>query len=152
MTFSTSKLAGGRVLVTGNDLYGNAGKVIVDGNQWAELQRAQADGEVHKQFDADVAAFFGPLTDAVDRLNAAHKPTIDPAFHVVLSEGREPVAGEAGVVADLTHDSVILRLIEENAQAPRLIWVGEGQLEVLELVSIDEDETVPVNGAGVTEF
>lgn len=130
--FETKKLAGGQVLITGEDTAGNTGKQVVDGTEWAELARAKADREVHENFEQTVEQFFAPLTEAIDQLNAAHQPTVDPLFQVVLSEGEAATPGEAAIVAHLSLDSAILRLIEEDATAPRLLWLSDSELVILE--------------------
>ena len=59
-----------------------------------------------------------------------NKPEQDPIEFVVLEEGETGTPGKAPHLVKLTKDSVILRLIEENAGTDRLAWVND-TLEVL---------------------
>lgn len=132
MTFSTKNLSNGRVLVKGADIDGNVGQIVVDGAEWAALKQAQEHSKLHEAADDAINAFFAPLHEALDQLIDAHKPSTDPLFYVVLEEGQEKVEGKSQTIAKLSQDSAILRLIEEDARAPRLVWITGTDLEILE--------------------
>lgn len=136
MTLKTTKLVDNRVFVHGTDAIGTHGEVVLDGTQWAELtqqtqvQLAQAD------FDAEVEKFFAPLTAAAEALGKKLERAEDEAYYVV-SEGSDSVAGQQRHVVKLTHDSQILRLIDDGRE-DRLVWVGDG-LEILAPTATTED-------------
>lgn len=130
MTFSTSKLTGGRVLVQGTDRNGVDGQEVLDSETWDYAQAAQAHSKAHESFDQTVEDFFKPLTEAADKLKASlQMPELDTDSYVVITEeveGQAPVAQE---VIKLDRDGVILRLLAQQ-QDDRLVWVN-GSLEVL---------------------
>ena len=131
MTFSTVNLVGERVLVKGTDFLGTEGQVVLDSSQWIAVNREKQLKEATTEFDAAVEEFFAPLTQAADKAKAVgNKPEQDPIEFVVLEEGETGTPGKAPHLVKLTKDSVILRLIEENAGTDRLAWVND-TLEVL---------------------
>ena len=145
MTFTTQRLVGSRVLVGGSDVFGNKGQVILDSTQWDEVNGDKAYDQAAEAFDAAVEAFFAPLTEASEKLGKALQKPVDPATYVVLREAVEGVQAQPEQLVKLHHDSVVLRLIEQNAGTGRLIWVGDDQLEVLEAdtpLPIEVAETV----------
>lgn len=132
MTFSIINLAGERALVQGTDAYGNTGKAMVSAYEWAQLKTEQKHQELHEEFDAKVKEFFAPLTDAIEQLETAHTAVnTDPLFYIVEQEATPAVEGQAEKLRRLDRDSVILRLIEQDADTSRLIWIDEHTLEIL---------------------
>lgn len=136
MSFTTRNLAGNRVLVQGTDIDGNTGKTVIDGSEWAELRARKTHQELHGVFDEKVREFFAPLVDAVDAIAEQHAPQVDPTYTLVLTEGVEASEGVAEEVVVLSKDSVILRLLEEDSASPRLIWITDTELEILEAAAI----------------
>ena len=133
MTFTTQRLVGSRVLVGGSDVFGNTGQVILDSTQWDDINADKAYDQATEAFDSAVEAFFAPLTEAAEKLGATAKGRpVDPATYVVLREAVEGQAAQPEQLIKLSHDSVVLRLVEQNAGTSRLIWVGDDHLEVLE--------------------
>ena len=131
MSFTIQNLQGNRVLVSGTDVAGTIGKTIVDGSQWQDLAARKAFTEAEAEFDATVSEFYSVINAATDKLNAAKDAKIvDALDFIVLAEGVERVKGVEAEIVHLTHDSKILRLIEEDANAPRLLWIGDS-LEIL---------------------
>lgn len=129
--FTTTKLAGDRVLVAGADVTGTTGTQILDALQWNSLKATQDHMDAHASYDAAVEAFYAPLNAATDALKATAKPKTDPLFYVVAQEGSEAIEGTAEILIHLDHDSAVLRLIEQDPENPRLLWV-EGNLEILD--------------------
>lgn len=124
MTFTTTNLASGSVLVEGTDNRGVAGQMVVDGAEWAHLNERDRIAEAHEAFDAKVEEFFSELTEAAAELEAAHQePGYDPLTVVVVQEEVEGYAGQAAIVRTLQPGTVILRAIAEGA-SDRLIWVN----------------------------
>jgi hypothetical protein len=132
MTFTITKLAGDRALVKGRDTAGTAGSQILDAAEWNEFTARNKHDEAHEAFDAAVEEFFAPLNAAVDALKETAKPKHDPLFFVTVQEKSEAVAGTEEVLVHLSHDSAVLRLIEQDPDTDRLIWVND-TLEILEL-------------------
>ena len=130
MTFSTIELANDRVLVQGTDFAGTVGKQVLDATEWNGIKREQQLAGLTDQFDAAVEEFFAPLTDAADKLQAAFQVETDPLFYIVTDEGTAGQAPVARTVAHLSQDSVILRLLEQDAATTRLVWVGD-KLEII---------------------
>lgn len=132
MTFTTVKLAGQRTLVTGEDAHGNNGKVVLQSREWDYVKAESTQDHRLAEFNAVVDEFFKPLTDAVDAYNEGVKSDVDPIDTVTIGDEVEGVEHKPAKVIVLSHDSKVLRLIEEG-QHDRLIWVGD-QLEITEFV------------------
>lgn len=129
-SFTATNLVDDRVLVNGTDKFGNTGSTVLNGAQWAGVNKHDEFSQASADFDAAVEAFFAPLTEAADKLEevAAGKPT-DSIGYVVLHEKQEHQSGQPEVLVKLTNDSIVLRLIE-SGDTDRLVWV-DGKLEVL---------------------
>jgi hypothetical protein len=132
MSFTITKLAGDRALVKGRDASGTHGQQILDAAEWTELNAQTKHMEAHEAFDAAVEAFFAPLNNAVDALKDTAKPKHDPLFFVTIQEKSEAVEGTDEILVRLNHDSAVLRLIEQDPDTDRLLWVND-TLEILEL-------------------
>ena len=130
MTLTTTRLAGHRTLVQGTDILGVHGKQILDSSEWDAIADRKTHDEIHDAFDAKVKEFFGPIMEAADALHEAHKVQTDPAFYLVLDEGEDATPGRPEEIVALSHDSVVLRLLEQGA-VNRLVWVNDS-LEILE--------------------
>lgn len=151
MTFTTSHLTGGRVLVRGTDTTGTQGETVLDGTDWARAKQHAAHAEAHEGFDAAVEEFFAPLLEASERLESTlAMPALDKDSYFVIDEGEEPTTGRSPVVIRLSRDSVVLRLIEEG-HTDRLVWVG-GELEVLEVLPGTTGVATAQPGADETGF
>lgn len=125
MSFTTTKLAGSRVLVEGTDVRGNEGQQVVDSAQWDSLTERTEVDQAKAEFEAKTAAFFAPLTEAADAVKAAIAGKgVDPLLTYTVKEATAHVFGNDEQVVRLTNDSVILRAIEEG-QDDRLIWVND---------------------------
>lgn len=136
-TFNTKALAGDRLLVTGNP----GQQTILCVQQWNTIKREQGKSALLADFDAEIEGFFAPLLAAQEKLEKAMVPVIDPAFTIVVNEGKEQQGAEPAVVIELDNDSAIARLIE-TGQLDRLIWVGDDTIEILEYEApaiVDED-------------
>ena len=128
--FKTTKLVGDRVLVQGTDFLGTEGKTVLDAAQWTELNAHKAWDSATKEFEEAVEQFFAPLTAAADKAKAATKKVDDPITFVVVEEATEGVAAKPAHVVKLTRDSIVLRILENDAATDMLAWVGD-ELEVL---------------------
>lgn len=131
MTFTIVKLAGDRALVKGRDAANTYGQQILDAAEWNEFTARNNHAQAHDAFDAAVEEFFAPLNAAVDALKDTAKPKLDPLFFVTVQEGSAPVEGVGEVLVHLNHDSAVLRLIEQDPDTDRLIWIND-ILEILE--------------------
>lgn len=131
MTFQVQNMLGDQALVSGTDLAGNDGKMIVSTTQWDELKARKNFTAAREEFDAAVEEFFAPITEAAEALEKtlANK-TPDAAAYVVLSEEVEGVSAQPRQVVALTRDSIILRMIEEG-NTDRLVWLSPTELGVL---------------------
>lgn len=122
--FNTTILAGQRVLVTGSK---KNQQTILDSTEWDSIKAHQAYHLAGDAFDEAVTAFFAPIFEAADKVNAALAeplPKRDDAFVIVLSEGTEGVEKVEPEVIQLGRDAAILRMIEEG-NTDRLVWVGD---------------------------
>jgi hypothetical protein len=132
MTFTIINLAGDRALVKGRDSQGTAGQQILDASEWNDFNAHSKHNEAHEAFDAAVEEFFAPLNDAIASIKETAKPKHDPLFFVTVQEKSEAVEGTDEVLVRLNHDSAVLRLIEQDPDTDRLLWVND-TLEILEL-------------------
>lgn len=126
--FTTTALTGEQVLVSGTDVRGTTDSTIVDGSQWAQLQRDRALSQAHNEFDAKVEAFFAPVVEAAEQVRAAHTVTLDPLMYIVEQEGAPGTPERSEKLTTLEPGSVILRAIAEGL-TDRLLWV-KGELLV----------------------
>ena len=133
MTFTTRNLTNDHVVVSGTDVDGNSGKVVLDASQWVSLNKRDDVSQAQAAFEAAVEEFFKPLTDAAERASQTVS-TVDEDSFIVLHEGVEGVAGRPADILRLNHDSIVLRIIEQGNQ-DRLVWVRD-VLEVLEVLPV----------------
>lgn len=138
MSFAIINLAGNRALVKGRDAAGTYNQQIVDAAEWNEFNAQSKHVDAHEAFDVAVEAFFAPLNEAVASLKETGKPKLDPLFFVTVQEGSAPVEGTDEVLVHLSHDSAVLRLIGQDPDTDRLLWVNDN-LEILEV----QDNVVP---------
>lgn len=136
--FTLQNLTNDRVLVKGTDASGTTGTTVLFATEWRSIKAHKDYQSATADFEAKVEEFFAPLTEAAEKLNAAHAPKVDPITYVVLEEGVEATAGAERTVLKLGRDSVVLRLIEAG-DFDRLVWVDDS-LEVLEVL---DDTAVP---------
>ena len=128
--FRTTDLAGNRVLIEGTDQRGTYGQQVIDAQEWVEIRARLNHADAHEVFDEAVKDFFAPLVKAVDALQEDHKPKIDPLSVIVLQEGEASTEGQPEIAIALSYESMILRLLEQDPQTSRLIWVND-ILEIL---------------------
>lgn len=141
MSFTTLALTGDRVLVKGTDSQGTTGETVLDGSEWAEIQRRRQLTKAHADFDSVVEDFFAPIIAAQEALNVEHDGKVDdPSSYVVFDEGQEATPGRRPVVSLLSKDSIVLRLLEEGHD-DRLVWVND-ELEVLAVLPGTADVAV----------
>ena len=131
--FNVTELAGHRALVTGDANQ----QCILDTTERDELRLLIENREVDQMFDEDIEDFFAPLTRAAERHDRRHEllaqqfnQADDPAFSLVLKAGVEGVEAVEEERVVLSHDSVVLRLID-SGQTDRLVWVGNDRIEIV---------------------
>lgn len=124
--FITTRLAGDRMLVT------NGGKkqAILDTQQWDQIKSLTQTNEAQADFDEAVKDFFAPLTEAIDKLEAAKAPAVDETYLVVVGETVEGTPGKQARVYHLCHDAAVLRILESGDHS-RLVWVGNDAIEIV---------------------
>jgi hypothetical protein len=130
MSFTITNLAGDRALVKGRDAAGGYGSQILDAAEWNAFKAQSGHSDAHEAFDAAVEEFFAPLNAAVEALKDTAKPKLDPLFFVTVQEGSKAVEATDEVIVALSHDSAVLRLVEQDADTDRLLWVND-TLEIL---------------------
>lgn len=145
-SFTKLNLTGGRVLVKGTDSQGTTGETVLWANEWNQVNAHLKVDVAQADFDEAVSAFFAPLTEAAEALQAQYEKdnAPDPLSYVTLNEGVEGIAGHAPEVVTLSRDSMVLRALEEGHE-DRLVWVGN-TLEILEVLP----GTEKVNAGGAT--
>jgi hypothetical protein len=142
--FTTKNLTGERVLVSGADVDGNKGQVVLDASQWLEL-KARADVKTAGEaFDAAVEEFYKPLLEAAEKVGKSLERPEDSLGFVTLDEGQDHVPGRAPQIVRLTKDSMVLRLIEDGG-TDRLVWVGD-DLEILDVLPGTSNTGVVASG------
>ena len=131
--FNVTELAGHRALVTGDANQ----QCILDTTERDELRFILENREVDQMFDEDIADFFEPLTQAAELHDLRHKALAkqfeqvdDPAFTFVMKEAVEGVEAVEEERVVLSHDSVVLRLID-SGRTDRLVWVGNDLIEIV---------------------
>ena len=131
--FNVTELAGHRALVTGDANQ----QCILDTTERDELRLLIENREVDQMFDEDIEDFFAPLTRAAELHDRRHEllaqqfnQADDRAFSFVLKEAVESVEAVEEERVVLSHDSVVLRLID-SGQTDRLVWVGNDRIEIV---------------------
>ena len=131
--FNVTELAGHRALVTGDANQ----QCILDTTERDELRLMLGNREIDEMFDEGIEDFFAPLTRAAELHDRRHEllaqqfnQADDPAFSLVLKEAVEGVEGVEEERVVLSHDSVVLRLID-SGQTDRLVWVGNDRIEIV---------------------
>jgi len=144
MTFTTTTLVDNRVLVRGTDVLGTEGSVVLDSTQWNEINERTEIKQAQAEFDATVEAFFAPIEKAAAKLQQTFERPADSLSFIVISEEEKATPGKAAHVVRLSHDSMVLRLLEQGA-GDRLVWVNDG-LEILEAdaqaPAVDDDAVI----------
>ena len=158
MTFTTTKLVGNRVRVSGMDHFAVEGVTVLDSSQWDEINGNTEFNQATEAFDAAVESFFAPLLEAAGELaKAGNRPT-DSLGYVVLQEGVEATPGRQEQLVKLTRDSMVLRLLESGDHS-RLVWIDDS-LEILEVAVttsvtpapvVDEDSNIETNPDAAAE-
>ena len=126
--FQITYLAGDKALVTGN-----AGQqTILDAEEYLLLKRHIQEKGLVQAYDQTVSEFFKPLTDASEAITAAARDAAkqDPDFILVVKEEVSGVTPVQQEIYQLGHDTVVLKLIEEN-RTERLLWIGQDRIEIL---------------------
>lgn len=124
MTFTTTALLDGGVLVEGTDSKGNDGTTILKSERWTAVLHMRAHEVAQDQFDAAVKEFFAPLTDAADAAKALLSNTTSNGKdwgHVTLGED---VEGTQSQIVELDEDGILLRMLAEGAH-DQLRWVND---------------------------
>ena len=131
--FNVTELAGHRALVTGDANQ----QCILDTTERDELRFLIENREVDEMFEENIEDFFAPLTRAAELHDLRHKTLAqqfnqadDPAFSLVLKEAVEGVEAVEEERVVLSHDSVVLRLID-SGRTDRLVWVGNDRIEIV---------------------
>ena len=124
--FITTRLAGDRMLVTD----GNKKQAILDTKQWDYVKSQMQTDEAVADFDQAVKEFFAPLTEAVDKLEAAQAPKIDDTYMIVIGEATPGAPAKEARAYHLTHDTAVLRILESGDHS-RLVWVGNDAIEII---------------------
>ena len=128
MTFTTTALINGGVLVEGTDSAGYEGRTILHSDSWALVQHLRAHEVAQADFDAAVEAFFTPLTEAADKAHALLKGPGTDWSTVTLGE---QVEGHEAEVVQLDGDGILLRILAEGNQN-LLRWVN-GELVAIQV-------------------
>ena len=133
--FNTTKLTNHRVLIEGP----KGRHYIADGSQLVDIDAYLDAKDAEEQFNSEAEAFFAPLLDAADKVEAALKARSDArdayTEKVIFTEGRPaiPAVEEDSVV--LTHDSQVLIRLRRGDDS-QLRWVGKDRI----LIVADEEE------------
>ena len=133
-SFNTTRLANHRVLVDGTDVFGYQGRTVLSSTQWDGIQATLKKNTLEDQFNRAVEEFYAPLLEKIDAIVAAdEKSIVDDVYTLTVGEPVDAVDAVEPAVYRLSHDSAVLRLLEEG-RTDRLVWVGDR----LEIIAEDE--------------
>lgn len=140
-TFNTTALANERVLVSGTDKFGTTNQIVLCAAEYNEINARFTVDAATETFNAEVEAFFAPLTEAIEKRDDAQRRTkaLDPAQFVVVQEHVCATEGQDAIILKLSHDSSVLTLIDAG-DFERLIWVGDN-LEITEYVPVEGNDS-----------
>ena len=149
--FNVTELAGHRALVTGDANQ----QCILDTTERDELRFFLENREVDEMFNQDLEDFFAPLTRAAELYDRRHEllaqqfnQADDPIFNFVRKAGVEAVEAVEEERVVLSHDSVVLRLID-SGRTDRLVWVGNDRIEV---IALQRPEPVVVDEVDINDM
>ena len=133
--FNTTKLTNHRVLIEGP----KGQHYIADGSQLVDIDAYLDAKDAEEQFNSEAEAFFAPLLDAADKVEAAFKARSDArdayTEKVIFTEGRPAIPAVEEDSVELTHDSQILIRLRRGDDS-QLRWAGKDQI----LIVADEEE------------
>jgi hypothetical protein len=127
--FEVTELLDGRTLVEGTDAKGVEGRTVLCSPAWDAVLRFRAEGEAMAEFDKTVEAFFAPLTEAADKLEAAALGKSNPWSTITVGED---VEGKEAREVHLDRDGILLRLLAETDGA-MLRWADESTLVAIKV-------------------
>ena len=133
--FTTTNLTNHRVLIEGP----KGQHYIADGSQLVDIDAFMAAKEAENEFNFEAEAFFAPLLDAADKVEAALKARKDVLEEykekVIFTEGQPAVPAVEEDSVELTYDSQVLIRLRRGDDS-QLRWVGKDQI----LIVADEEE------------
>jgi len=124
VTFTTTPLVSGGVLVEGTDSKGNDGTTILRSERWDAVVHIRTHTVATDEFNEMVEEFFKPLTDAADKAKALIAGPTSDWDMVTIKAGTEY---EEAQVVHLDEDGILLRLLAEG-QHDKLRWVNGDKL------------------------
>ena len=130
MSFTTTALTNDRVIVSGEDKFGTVGKMVLCAAQYNILFAEDKLKAAKSAFNAEVEAFYAPLTNAAEKFERASEESGDPLDFVVVQEGVEATEGRPEIRERLNLDTKIIMLVAAD-ETDRLIWVDETTLDLL---------------------
>lgn len=126
MAFTTTNLFGGSVLVSGTDIGGKDGEIVLRSEPWAAIVKFKAQQAADKEFNEGVEEFFAPIVEAAEKRDAA---VADAEKWNLVTLG-EDVEGHESETVELDEDGVLLRLLDET-DGSMLRWVGDRLVAVV---------------------
>ena len=129
--FNTTRLTNHRVLIEGP----KGQHYIADGSQLVEIDAYLDAKDAEEQFNSEAEAFFAPLLDAADKVEAAFKARSDArdayTEKVIFTEGRPAIPAVEEDSVELTYDSQILIRLRRGKD-DQLRWVGKDRIVIVE--------------------
>ena len=129
--FTTTQLTNHRVLIEGP----KGQHYIADETQLVDIDAYLDAKDAEEEFNSTTEAFFAPLLDASDKLEAAfqaRKDVLDAYTEkVIFTEGQPAVPAVREDSVELTHDSQILIRLRRGNDS-QLHWFGKYQIVIVE--------------------
>ena len=121
--FTVTPLINAQYLVTGSDITGQSGTVVLESEAWDFVKHMRAHEVADAEFDAAVEEFFAPIVDAATKRASA---LTRPGNQWATVTFGEDVEGSRARTIELDTAGIILRILEET-DGSALRWAN-GQL------------------------
>ena len=121
--FIVTPLINAQYLVTGTDITGQSGTVVLESEAWDFVKHLRAHEVADAEFDVAVEAFFAPIVDAAAKARAT---VARPGNQWATVTFGEDVEGSKARTIELDTAGIILRILEET-DGSALRWAN-GQL------------------------
>lgn len=129
MGFSIQFGIGHVAMVSGTDVDGKTGTMVLDTTQWDFVQDRLQDKQDLADFNQAVLDWAAPVMEAVEAIEE-RRATVGPVDKIVIEEGVEPVKARPEFAIEPDINTTIITLVVED-RTDLLRWMTDTQLLVL---------------------
>lgn len=130
MGFSIQYGLGNVAMISGTDVDGNTGTMVLDTTQWDEVRALLQSKQDVKDFNDAVLEWAAPVIAVADEIKARKEGAGNPVPKIVIEEAVEGVQGRPEFSIEPDLHTTIITLVEED-RTDLLRWINSEQLLVL---------------------